>query len=90
MTYLLLLGLGWLFSLLFTELSNTKKWKTNKIMAKRQNTVSVLSDMTDYATRYGYDALGMALLDMARNNEIHITQEQMCSLWEYGGNTNLN
>ena len=59
-------------------------------MAKRQNTVEVLSDMTDYATRYGYDALGMAILDMARNNEIHITQEQMCSLWEYGGNTNLN
>jgi len=59
-------------------------------MAKRQNTVSVLSDMTEYATRYGYEALGMALLDMARNNEIHITQEQTESLWEYGGNTNLN
>ena len=59
-------------------------------MAKRQNTVEVLDDMTEYATRYGYEALGMAILDMARNNEIQITQEQTCSLWEYGGNTNLN
>ena len=39
-----------------------------------------------YATRYGLDALGYAIREMARNNEIHFTQKQMCDLWEYGGN----
>lgn len=55
-------------------------------MAKRENKIEVLGDITAYGSRYGYDALGIALLDMMRNNEIHITQENACSLWEYGGN----
>lgn len=55
-------------------------------MPKRQNTTEVLNDLTEYASRYGLDALGYAIREMARNNEIHFTQEQMCGLWEYGGN----
>lgn len=56
-------------------------------MAKRENTTQVLNDLNEYASRYGLDALGYAIREMARNNEIHFTQEQMCGLWEYGGNT---
>ena len=55
-------------------------------MAKRKNTTQVLADLTEYATRYGYDALGYALLDMAKNDELHLTQEQATGVWEYGGN----
>lgn len=54
---------------------------------KRENTIEVLDDLNEYASRYGLDALGYAIREMARANEIHITQKQMCSLWEYGGNT---
>lgn len=56
-------------------------------MAK-ENSIQVLADITEYATRYGYEALGYAILDMAKNNELHITQGQACGIWEYGGNTN--
>ncbi len=52
----------------------------------RQNSINVLDDLNEYATRYGLDALGYAIREMARNNEIHFTQKQMCDLWEYGGN----
>ncbi len=55
-------------------------------MPKRNNTTQVLDDLNEYASRYGFDALGYAILDMAKNDEIHLTQEQMRSLWEYGGN----
>ncbi len=55
-------------------------------MPKRKNTTQVLDDLNEYASRYGLDALGYAILDMAKNDEIHLTQEQMRSLWEYGGN----
>lgn len=55
-------------------------------MAKN-NTIEVLNDLTEYATRYGYDALGYAIAEMAKNNTIHLTQSQMCELWEFGGNT---
>ena len=54
-------------------------------MPKRNNTTQVLDDLNEYASRYGLDALGHAILDMAKNDEIHLTQEQMRSLWEYGG-----
>ena len=53
---------------------------------KRENSVEVLDDLNTYASRYGLEALGYALRDMIRNNEIHLTNEQTCSLWEYGGN----
>lgn len=52
----------------------------------RQNSINVLDGLNEYATRYGLDALGYAIREMARNNEIHFTQKQMCDLWEYGGN----
>lgn len=52
-----------------------------------ENNIQVLADITEYATRYGYDALGHAILNMARNNELHITQEQACGIWEFGGST---
>ena len=52
----------------------------------RKNTTQVLDDLVEYATRYGYDALGYAFLEMAKDNTIHITQEQSCELWSYGGN----
>ena len=55
-------------------------------MAKKSNTTEVLDDIVVYATRYGLDALGYALLDMVKNNEIHLTSTQTTSLWEYGGN----
>lgn len=52
----------------------------------RTNTTEVLNDLTEYANRYGYDALGYAILDMAKNNSLHITQKQATEVWEYGGN----
>ena len=70
-------------------------WDYTRVLAKankgtkkksRENTIQVLDDLNEYASRYGLDALGYAIREMARANEIHITQKQMCSLWEYGGN----
>lgn len=53
-------------------------------MAK--NTTEVLDGLTTYATRYGYDALGYALLDMMRWDKIHITRAQMHEIiFEYNG-----
>ena len=53
---------------------------------KRTNSTEVVDDIITYASRYGLEALGYAFKDMVRNNEIHLTNEQTCSLWEYGGN----
>ena len=55
-------------------------------MAKRKNTTEVLDDITTYASRYGLEALGYALLDMVKNNELHLTSTDTTNLWEYGGN----
>lgn len=55
-------------------------------MPKRKNTTAVLDDVVSYASRYGLAALGYALRDMIQNDEIHLTQENTVSLWEYGGN----
>lgn len=52
----------------------------------RKNSTEVLDDVVSYASRYGLSALGYALRDMIQNNEIHLTQAQTQSLWEYGGN----
>jgi len=57
-------------------------------MARYVNTIQVLDDLTEYATRYGYDALGYAILDMARDNALHFSPAQAERLWEYGGNIN--
>lgn len=54
-------------------------------MAKKKNSTAVLDDVTTYASRYGYDALGYALLEMMRSDSVKITQEQAAELWEYGG-----
>lgn len=54
-------------------------------MAKRFNKTEIINDFVEYASRYGYSAFGFAIMDMIKNNEIHITQEMACSLWEYGG-----
>ena len=53
---------------------------------KRQNSTGVKDDIATYFTRYGYEALGYALAEMILNDEIHLTQKQTESLWEYGGN----
>ena len=55
-------------------------------MATRKNSTKVLDDLNEYASRYGLDALGYAIREMAKSNTIHFTQEQMNELWEYGGN----
>ena len=55
----------------------------------KKNSIEVIDDIITYGTRYGYEALGLALADMIKNNEIHITNDNVNSLWEYGGNTNL-
>ena len=53
---------------------------------KRENSIEVIDDVVTYASRYGFQALGYAIADMVRNNEIHLTSKQTSSLWEYGGN----
>ncbi len=58
-------------------------------MKLKENTPEVLDDITTYASRYGDNALGCALLDMIRKGEIRLTSAQTTSLWEYGGNTNI-
>ena len=52
----------------------------------RENSTTFLGDINEYATRYGLDALGYAVLEMVKNNEINFTQAQTEALWEYGGN----
>lgn len=52
----------------------------------KQNSTGVKDDIATYFTRYGYEALGYALAEMILNDEIHLTQKQTESLWEYGGN----
>lgn len=58
-------------------------------MEHKTNTTEVLDDVITYASRYGNNALGCALLDMIRKGEIRLTSAQTTSLWEYGGNTNI-
>lgn len=52
----------------------------------RENKINVIDDVVCYNNRYGSEALAYALIDMLRNNEIHLTEKQTESLWEYGGN----
>lgn len=54
-------------------------------MAKQKNSTAVLDDVNTYASRYGYEALGHAILEMVRSDTIHLTQAQTAELWEYGG-----
>ena len=61
-------------------------YKRRYDMAKRSNSTEVLANLVEYATRYGYDALGYALLNMAKEDVLHITDEQVNEMWEYGGN----
>lgn len=63
----------------------SQKHKIKKNM-KRENSIEVIDDVITYASRYGFQALGYAIADMVRNNEIHLTSKQTSSLWEYGGN----
>lgn len=53
---------------------------------KLVNHTEVLDNVITYANRYGLEALGYAIRDMVKNNEIHLTIRQTSLLWEYGGN----
>ena len=57
---------------------------------KRYNTTDVLDDLITYANRYGLDALGYAVLEMAKNDEIHFTSKDTENIWEFGGNKGEN
>lgn len=50
-----------------------------------ENKPNVIDDILAYASRYGYAALGYAIEDMIRNNELIITEEECEGVWEYGG-----
>ena len=58
----------------------------NNKQRNMKNSIEVIDDVITYAQRYGFQALGYAILDMIKNDEIHLTNEQTSSLWEYGGN----
>jgi hypothetical protein len=52
----------------------------------RQNSIEVLDDLTTYASRYGLEALGYAILEMAKSGEKHFTSKDTEAIWEFGGN----
>ena len=51
-----------------------------------ENKTEVIDDVTEYASRYGLDALGYAFREMVKSGEVKFTQDKAEKLWEYGGN----
>lgn len=56
----------------------------------RQNSIEVKDDVVVYATRYGLEALGYAILDLVKRDELHLTSKDTTNIWEYGGNVAQN
>ena len=43
------------------------------------------ADIVEYGERYGLEALGLAILDIARQQSVEMTWELAQEVWEYGG-----
>ena len=60
-------------------------WNGTDKMLDNDEDESPYNDIIDYAEKYGYEALGYALYQVAKNKDAEIDWDLVREIWEYDG-----